>query len=222
MKILISASVLNSDLANLEKETKRAEAAGADMLHLDVMDGVFTGSITFGDYVVRKLRPHTRLPFDVHLMVNDPTALIPLFADAGSDIITIHAESRCNVRECLALIRSLGKRAGLSVNPETPADKLFPYFGCCDMMLIMSVKPGKGGQDFGNYSLDKIKAVRKEADRLGINIDIEVDGGINPDTAPLVFAAGADVAVVGTYLFNSDDMTGAVKAIRLGVPPHSR
>jgi len=214
MSVKISASVLNSDLANLEKELKRAEAAGADMVHLDVMDGVFTESLTFGDYVVKSLRPHTKLPLDTHLMVNNPTKLIPLFAAAGSDIITIHAESACDTKACLKLIKSLGVKAGISANPETDVEDVFPYLELCDMVLIMSVKPGAGGQAFQNTSLDKIKAVREEADRLNIVLDIEVDGGINEVTAPLVFAAGANIAVVGTYLLNSGDMEQAVKIIK--------
>jgi ribulose-phosphate 3-epimerase len=217
MDIKISASILNADLANLQHEISRSEAAGADMLHLDVMDGVFTSSITFGDYVVAKLRPLTALPFDTHLMVNDPTALIPLFAAAGSDIITIHeecSENGCDVAACLSLIKSLGKKAGLSINPETDVNRIFPYLPLCDMVLIMSVKPGAGGQKFKSDVLAKIKAVRAEADRLSLALDVEVDGGINPETAPLVFSAGANVAVVGTYLLNADNMENAVNTIR--------
>jgi ribulose-phosphate 3-epimerase len=221
MKYLISASLLNSDLANMGHELTRAEGAGADMIHLDVMDGVFTESITFGDYVVGSLRPRTTLPLDTHLMVHDPSGLIPLFAEAGSDIITIHAESRCDVGQCLRHIKRLGKRAGLSVNPETGIERVFPYLELCDMVLIMSVKPGAGGQAFKSDSLTRIKAVRAEADRLSLNIDIEVDGGINPETAPLIFAAGANIAVVGTYLFKSGCINDALTAIRSGIPPHS-
>ncbi|MCL2077072.1 MAG: ribulose-phosphate 3-epimerase [Oscillospiraceae bacterium] len=214
MDILISASILNSDLANLGNEIFRAEKAGADMIHLDVMDGVFTDSITFGDYVVGKLRNCTSLPLDTHLMVNDPTKLIPLFVNAGSDIITIHEESKCDVAECLKLIRGFGKRTGLSINPETEAERVFPYLELCDVVLIMSVKPGAGGQKFKQESLLKINAVRREADRLGLKLDIEVDGGINQTTAPLVFSAGANVAVAGTYLFKADDMRAAMDSIR--------
>ena len=214
MDIKISASVLNSDLANLQKELSRAQAAGADMLHLDVMDGVFTESITFGDFVIGKLRPHSNLPFDTHLMVTDPTRLIPLFASAGSDFITIHEESNCDVAACLKLIRSLGKKAGLSVNPDTPAENIFPYLQLCDLVLIMSVKPGAGGQAFLPESFDKIKAVRTKADELNIKLDISVDGGINHETAPLVYQAGATIAVAGTYLFNSDDMIKSMQRLR--------
>jgi ribulose-phosphate 3-epimerase len=215
MGVLISASILNADLANLEHELRRAEDAGADMIHIDVMDGVFTRSITFGDYVVRKLRLHSRLPFDTHLMVNDPTGLIPLFADAGSDVITIHEESRCDIAACLKDIRALGKKAGISMNPETDVTRVFPYLEFCDMVLIMSVKPGAGGQTFMESTPMKIKAVRDEADRRGLKLSISVDGGINDETAGLVFGAGANVAVVGTYLLNSDDYIGALLSIRV-------
>jgi ribulose-phosphate 3-epimerase len=178
------------------------------------MDGVFTDNITFGDYVVAKMRPHTSLPFDIHLMVNDPTNLIPLFVKAGSDIITIHEESSCDINACLKLIKKLGARAGISVNPETDVERIFPYLPLCDLVLIMSVKPGAGGQEFKDQAVQKIKAVRAEADRLSLKLKISVDGGINEDTASLIFEAGADVAVVGTYLLNSDDMVGAVLSIR--------
>ncbi|MCL1823314.1 MAG: ribulose-phosphate 3-epimerase [Oscillospiraceae bacterium] len=216
MDLLISASVLNADLADLKNELLRTQEAGVDMIHLDVMDGSFTKSITFGDYVVGKLRPSSSLPFDTHLMVFNPTHLIPLFAKAGSDIITIHAESRCDIKECLKMINHLNVKAGLSVSPETDVEKIFPYLPLCDMVLIMSVQPGAGGQRFMPDALKRIKTVRKEADRLGLDLDIEVDGGINVETAPLIFEAGANIAVVGSYLFTADNMKEAVESIRRG------
>jgi ribulose-phosphate 3-epimerase len=221
MSLLISASILNADLANLERELKRAQAAGADMIHLDVMDGVFTDSITFGDYVVAKLRAHTSLPLDTHLMVKTPLKLIPLFVKAGSDIITIHEESDCDTAECLKLIRTFGVKAGLSVNPETDVERVLPYLPLCDMVLIMSVKPGAGGQAFKNEAVSKIKAVRAEAERLSLSLDIEVDGGITPETAPLVFGAGANIAVVGSYLLRAENMGEAMIQIRRGDPAWS-
>jgi ribulose-phosphate 3-epimerase len=217
MRVLVSASILNSDLANLEHELRRVEDAGADMIHIDVMDGVFTESITFGDYVTAKMRPHSRLPFDTHLMVSDPTRLIPLFAKAGSDYITIHEESDCDVAACLKHIRSLGVKAGISLNPATDITRIFEYLPLCDLVLIMSVVPGKGGQAFMDNAPMKIKAVREEADRLGLNLHISVDGGINEETAKLIFDAGANIAVVGSYLTSSEDMVGAVLSIRCSV-----
>ncbi|MCL2108402.1 MAG: ribulose-phosphate 3-epimerase [Oscillospiraceae bacterium] len=211
----ISASILNADLANLEKELLRVEASGADMLHLDVMDGVFTESITFGDYVIKKLRPRSRLLFDTHLMVKDPTKLIPLFAKAGADMLTIHVESDCDVAACLKLIRSLGLRVGLSLNPGTPVEKLFPYLPLCDLILIMSVEPGAGGQPFLVSSCDKIKAVRIEADRQKVLLDVSVDGGINLETAELVRKAGASVLVTGTFLLRADDMANSVRQLKM-------
>ncbi|MCL2087400.1 MAG: ribulose-phosphate 3-epimerase [Oscillospiraceae bacterium] len=213
MDLKISASVLNSDMSQLGNEVRRVELAGVHMLHLDVMDGVFVKSITFGDYIQSSLRPHTNLIFDTHLMVNEPTRLIPLFVKAGSDIITIHIESECLPLDTLRLIRSFGIKAGLCIKPNTPAQAVFPFLKEADMILIMTVEPGMGGQEFMTDMLPKIRAIRQEIVRQGLNTDIEVDGGINQKTAQLAQQAGANILVAGSYLFNEGDMGKAVRQL---------
>jgi len=206
----ISASVLNSDLTHLSREVERVEAAGADMLHIDVMDGVFVPPITIGDVVVKKLRGKSGLVFDTHLMVIRPDAAVEFFAKAGSDIITVHEECACDKFRLLKRIKELGVKAGLSLCPGTEVEKAYPYIGLADMFLIMTVNPGYGGQEFIRDTLPKITALKKETERRGIIADIEVDGGINEKTAPEVIGAGANVLVAGTYLFNAPDMREAV------------
>jgi ribulose-phosphate 3-epimerase len=210
----ISVSILNSDLSNLEREVARVEESGAGMLHIDVMDGIFVPPLTIGDVVVKSLRSKSALVFDTHLMVSKPTLLmLENFAKAGSDYITIHAESDCALRDSLAQIRSLGCKAGLAINPPTPIEKVFEYIELVDLFVIMSVNPGYGGQAFIPTSLDKIAALRTEISSRGGCALIEVDGGINADTAPEAIKAGADILVSGSYLFNAPDMAAAVKAL---------
>ncbi|MDR1753965.1 MAG: ribulose-phosphate 3-epimerase [Eubacterium sp.] len=213
MKYKISASVLNSDMSELGKEVRRVEQAGAHMLHLDVMDGVFVRSITFGDYMQNSLRKHTNLVFDTHLMVYDPTGLIPLFVEGGSDIITIHKESNCDTFKTLRLIREFGVKSGLSIKPGTSAESVFPYLKEADMILVMTVEPGYGGQGFMLEMLEKVRTIRAEANRLGVDIDIEVDGGINGHTAKISRDAGANVLVAGSYLFKNENMKSAVSSL---------
>jgi len=217
----ISASVLNSDLSDLGREVGRVEAAGADMLHIDVMDGVFVPPITIGDVVIKSLRKKSGLLFDTHLMVNDPARTVDLFAEAGSDIITVHEESNCDKFRLLKHIKSLGKKAGLSLCPGTDFEKAFPYIGIADMFLIMTVNPGYGGQEFMEETLPKIAALRREIIRLGLDTDIEVDGGLNEKTAPKAAEAGANVFVAGTFLFNAPDMSKAVTELRSASEPRS-
>ena len=214
----IFASILNADLANLAREVTRLKAAGITALHIDVMDGVFVPPMTVGDVVVRSLRENRALCgdmiFDTHLMVANPSMrLLANFAQAGSDVITIHVEGNDDIAAKLAYIRELGCKAGLAFNPETPVSAAAPYVGAVDMFTVMSVRPGYGGQAFIPESLNKIAALRAELKSRGIVAEIEVDGGINAETAPSVIKAGADILVSGSYLFNAENMAEAVKLL---------
>lgn len=201
----LSPSILTCDFAHLDRELRFVEQAGADMLHLDVMDGVFVPNLTFGPPVIARMRPLTRLPFDVHLMMEYPDRLIDAFAKAGADLINIHVECASPLDETLAHIRVLGKKCAMTIKPNTPASAVFPYLDRLDMVLVMTVEPGFGGQSFMADMLPKIRTLREEIARTGRPIDIEVDGGIGEATAPAVAEAGATVAVVGSALFNAPD-----------------
>src|SRR4051812_3019966 len=199
--IRIAPSILSADFARLGDELRAMTAAGADYLHIDVMDGHFVPNITIGPNVVKALRPHSKLPFDVHLMISPVDPYIRDFADAGADIITVHPEAGPHLHRTLQLIKSLGKKAGVSLNPATPVAAVEPVLEDIDLILVMSVNPGFGGQAFIASQLEKIKALRAKIDAGSKQIDLEVDGGINPDTARLAVAAGADVLVAGTASF---------------------
>ncbi|MCL1903036.1 MAG: ribulose-phosphate 3-epimerase [Oscillospiraceae bacterium] len=213
----VSASILSADLSRLGDEVCRVKAAGADMLHIDVMDGIFVPPMTIGDVVVSSLNKTKNITFDTHLMLSRPERSIPLFAQAGSDIISIHVESdyEKGLQNALELIKKSGCKAGLAINPPTPIEKAFPFIGIADVFVIMSVNPGYGGQAFIPQSLNKIESLRNKAENLGINAVIEVDGGINEKTAPAVIKAGADILVSGNYLFASVNMKAAVESLRL-------
>ena len=212
MSIKVSPSVLSSDYLELSKDIERLEKAGVDMLHLDVMDGIFVPNISFGVPVIKSIKKHSNIPLDVHLMIDRPHRYLKEFAEV-SDILGFHYEAGSPVADTLKEIRSLGCKSCLTIKPCTQPEAIFEFLPLCDMVLVMSVEPGFGGQSFMPSALQKLSALKAECERQGLDTDLEVDGGINAETAPLAVKAGANVLVAGSFLF-SPEMEEGVKYLK--------
>ena len=213
--IKISPSILSADFSKLGNEIKDLEKANADLIHIDVMDGHFVPNITIGPEVISKLRKYTSLPFDVHLMISPVDKFIPNFAEAGADIITIHPEATDNLSASIKKIKSLNKKAGVSLNPETSIDKVMPVLEMIDLVLVMSVNPGFGGQKFMKETLEKVKSLRKHIDSRNLKTQIEIDGGINFENSKIAIMSGVDILVSGTTVFkeNNGDLKKNIKLL---------
>ena len=209
--IIISPSILSADFANLERDIKRVEKAGADWIHVDVMDGHFVPNITIGVPVVKSLRAVTSLPLDVHLMIENPDKYIESFANAGADIITFHYEAGVNISNTIKMIKSNGQKAGISIKPKTKPEVLIPYFNEVDMILVMTVEPGFGGQKFMEDCAEKIKFIKNNGPK---GVIIQVDGGINDKTAKICTNYGANSLVAGNFIYKSENIEQAIKALR--------
>ena len=216
--IKISPSILSADFSQLGSEIENLEKANADLIHIDVMDGHFVPNITIGPEVISKLRKYTSLPFDVHLMISPVDKYIKNFADAGADIITIHPEATEDLSNSIKKIKALNKKAGVSLNPETSVNKVMPVLNLIDLVLIMSVNPGFGGQKFMKETLEKVKILRKEIDSKKYNAKIEIDGGINFENSKIAIKAGVDILVSGTTIFkeNGGDLKKNIQLLKTG------
>ena len=216
--VKISPSILSADFSKLGKEIQDLERAGADLIHIDVMDGHFVPNITIGPEVISKLRKYTSLPFDVHLMISPVNNFIKSFAESGSDIITIHPEATPNLMESINQIKSFNKKVGVSLNPETNVDKVINVLNSIDLVLVMSVNPGFGGQKFMSETLEKVKILRKEIDQKKLKTKIEIDGGINFENAKAAIKAGVDILVSGTTIFkeNGGNLKKNIQQLKAG------
>jgi ribulose-phosphate 3-epimerase len=210
----IAPSILSADFAELGNEIKDVEKGGADYIHVDVMDGHFVPNITLGPMIVKAIRPLTTLPLDVHLMIENPGQYIEAFADAGADYLTVHVEADPHLHRTIQMIKSKGVKAGVVLNPATPAEMIKPILQDVDMVLLMTVNPGFGGQSFIPSVVPKIKQIREWANEVNPTLEIEVDGGINPETAAICAEAGADVFVAGSAIYNRSDRGAAIEELK--------
>lgn len=214
MKNSVSASVLSADMLRLGEEMKKLEENGIEMLHFDVMDGLFVNNITFGLPVLERMRKETNLILDVHLMIADPIKYVSRFAESGADIISFHLESQSDTMQTIKAIRESGAKVALAIKPATPADAVFEYLPYLDMVLVMTVEPGFGGQSFMPECADKVRIIRDKITKSGLDIDVQVDGGINAETSVIVKKAGANVLVSGSYLFKAENMKETAENLR--------
>ena len=212
--VKIAPSILSADFANLERDIRLVDEKGADYIHVDVMDGQFVPNITLGANIVSAIRPVTKLPLDVHLMVQAPERFIEDFAKAGSDIITVHQESTVHIHRAMQMIKNCGVKAGVVINPGTPVSAIEEVLPLADLVLIMTVNPGFGGQAFISECLTKVERLNELRKEKGYTYEIEIDGGVDDKTAPLCVKAGADVLVAGSYVYNSPDVGERIKKIR--------
>ena len=213
-EIKIAPSILSADFSAMGEAVEMLEREGADWVHCDVMDGVFVPNISFGIPMIKDIRPHTKLPLDVHLMIVKPEKYVERFADAGADIITFHPEVSNDAKKTIELIHAKGKKTGIVVNPEIPVENVYDLLPLVDMILLMSVHPGFGGQSFIESVVEKVEKTKKYIDQKGIDIDIEIDGGINPETAILSKKAGANILVAGSTVFNAKDKKEMMNILR--------
>ena len=211
--VKLSPSVLTADFLTLRDVIPQFEKSGVDMLHLDVMDGIFVPNISFGIPVIKSIKAHTNLPLDVHLMIDRPHRYIKEFAEVA-DYLGFHYEAGSDVAETLKEIRALGVKSCLTIKPMTEPEEIFEFLPLCDMVLVMSVEPGFGGQKFMPNSLDKVRKIKAEAEKQGLSLEIEIDGGINAETAPLAVEAGVTVLVAGNYIFSAENIEETVKSVK--------